>query len=286
MTASFAQVAPGVIAVAHDFVDGRCGLVFGRRAALVVDTPFKPEEVDLVVRRLSDDGPGGLLLAYTHGHYDHVAGSGPFRDAHVLAHRGTEAVMRLDIRRWSSRLKADPRLLSNEVAWPTITTDSRLEVDLGGSRVCMLPTPGHTSDSMCVHLPEHGVLFGGDTVVTGILPTFTDGDSAQLVASLQALKDLDVRVLVGGHGPVVQGASAVRAVLTASADYLFRVREHVATLAGRLPEEEVVTRARYEDFVGDRFDPGTHGMVRRHERAVRDVYREVTREVTATRNAH
>ena len=93
-------------------------------------------------------------------------------------------------------------------------------LDFGGG-AHVLAIPGHTEASIAVHLPEHGVLFTGDTVAnvgSVMLGTFNQ-DRARTVTSFQRLAALDVETACFGHGDAIAvGASdrirAVAATLT------------------------------------------------------------------------
>ena len=83
----------------------------------------------------------------------------------------------------------------------------------------MIATPGHTSRSMTLYLPEAGVLFTGDIaaehdgrVILG--PFNTDRDLAR--RSFRRLGGLDVDVVCFGHGRPLIGA-ATRALTDATA---------------------------------------------------------------------
>jgi glyoxylase-like metal-dependent hydrolase (beta-lactamase superfamily II) len=152
---------------------------------------------------------------------------------------------------------------------PTIAARGELRVDLGGREVHILDTPGHAPGAVCVLLPEMGVLFGGDTVVTAIPPVFRDGRSTALEASLRLLAGLALEVLVPGHGDVVRGRSAVRSAIEWSADYLARVREHVSVRIDRRSPDEIVAAATFASFIGDRLPTDRDRMAWRHEQTVR-----------------
>jgi glyoxylase-like metal-dependent hydrolase (beta-lactamase superfamily II) len=51
-------------------------------------------------------------------------------------------------------------------------------LDLGGRRLRVIHTPGHTADSVCFVDEEHGILFAGDTVNSG--PILVNAHSANL----------------------------------------------------------------------------------------------------------
>lgn len=79
----------------------------------------------------------------------------------------------------------------------------------GGAQV--LAIPGHTEGSIAIHLPQHGVLFTGDTIAdvgTVMLGAFNQ-DKARTVASVRRLAALDVETACFGHGdPIASGAGA------------------------------------------------------------------------------
>jgi glyoxylase-like metal-dependent hydrolase (beta-lactamase superfamily II) len=81
-------------------------------------------------------------------------------------------------------------------------------LDFGGG-AHVLAIPGHTEGSIAVHLPEHGVLFAGDTIanVGSVMLGVFNQDRARAVASFKRLAALDVATACFGHGdPIDTGA--------------------------------------------------------------------------------
>jgi len=117
---------------------------------------------------------------------------------------------------------------------------------------------------------------GGDTVVTGIVPSIVEGNSCVLTATLERLLELDVEVLVPGHGPILRGRGAIHGQLHWTIDYLRSVRQFVkeALAAGGCPDD-VPEVADYRRFVGDRLPEDQHGMLRRHRLLVASIVDEV-----------
>ena len=91
----------------------------------------------------------------------------------------------------------------------------------------VVPTPGHTYGHVALHLPDRDAAIAGDALVTFNPYTGREGpqivagaataDSAQALASLEALGDTGAEVVLPGHGPPwTQGvASAVEAARAA-----------------------------------------------------------------------
>jgi 2-keto-4-pentenoate hydratase/2-oxohepta-3-ene-1,7-dioic acid hydratase in catechol pathway/glyoxylase-like metal-dependent hydrolase (beta-lactamase superfamily II) len=96
------------------------------------------------------------------------------------------------------------------------TFDRDLTVDVGGRRVDLLNLgPAHTAADSVVHVPDAGVLFGGDLLFIGCTPIVWAGPFANWVAACDAMIALDAPTVVPGHGPVTDpdGIRAVRGYL-------------------------------------------------------------------------
>ena len=154
----------------------------------------------IVVDAAHDAGPvveavGGRtirLIACTHGHNDHVNAAVALADA-------TGAPI---------GLHHDDRMLWDVVhpgRAPDVDLAGVLTVDVAGTGVVLLHTPGHSPGGVCLHLPVEHVVFSGDTLFQGG-PGATGrsySDRAVLVASIRAaLLVLPPETVVHtGHGP-------------------------------------------------------------------------------------
>jgi glyoxylase-like metal-dependent hydrolase (beta-lactamase superfamily II) len=167
--------------------------------------------------------PGLDRIVLTHGHVDHTGSAAELHDATgalVFAGADDAAVIRGEaampppvFEDWEipiyERVSAD----LPDVAAP-VPVDRELHdgdvLDFGGGAE-ILSIPGHTEGSIAIHLPQHGVLFTGDTVAnvgTVMLGTFNQ-DRARTVASFQRLAALDAETACFGHGePIASGAGA------------------------------------------------------------------------------
>jgi glyoxylase-like metal-dependent hydrolase (beta-lactamase superfamily II) len=269
-------VAAGILAIGASTADGKLGVVAGTRAALAIDGGIRPAEGEALAAAVRSLGHRPERLYYTHGHIDHVLGGSAFIGGEVIAHRAAAQHIVEQLPAWAEREQQPLTELEARVARPTITFVGDLELDLGGRIVRLLDAPGHAPGATVAFMLADGVLFGGDTLVTGIPPYFRDGDHEVMEATLRRLADLGAQVLVPGHGDLVLGVSRVREAILWSADYLARVRDHVAARLGRYDLERIVAEAAYDAFIGDRLPRDRHRMEWRHEQSVRIMAEQLT----------
>ncbi|TQN28694.1 glyoxylase-like metal-dependent hydrolase (beta-lactamase superfamily II) [Haloactinospora alba] len=148
-------------------------------------------------------------------------------------------------------------------------------VPVGGLRLRVLATPGHTSDSACFHLPEDDAVLTGDTVLGRGTTVLADSAGlAGYMRSLYRLRDLvdsaGVSVLLPGHGPACsepwakltsyvehreerlsQVAEAVRAGAREPADVVARVYTDLDPQTRPAAEWSVRAQLRYLAERGD-----------------------------------
>jgi glyoxylase-like metal-dependent hydrolase (beta-lactamase superfamily II) len=121
-----------------------------------------------------------------------------------------------------------------------------------GVDIRVLATPGHTSDSLCFHLPAdgpHGSVLTGDTILgrgTTVLD-YPDGRLGDYLTSLDLLEALGPATLLPAHGPVLPATDAV--CREYRAHRFMRLDQIRAALAGLGADADVtaVTDAVYPD---------------------------------------
>ena len=179
--------------------EGLCSNIYvvGRDEAVVIDTgvgnPANPVWPQLEELGVAPGNVKGVVL--THAHHDHAMG------AFIVLQRANPKVYvhKQDARYIASHL--GPNLVRVEDG-DTIPTELwPLEV---------IWTPGHTKGGMCLYAKEQGILFSGDTVFPdGNYGAYygESGSLQEMIVSLRRLSELDIEVMLPGHGwPVFEGA--------------------------------------------------------------------------------
>lgn len=207
--------------------DARAG-----RPAVVVD----PGPLDRT--HLADLAAAGRveLVLLTHHHHDHSEGAAEF-------HRLTGAPVRA----------LDPELC---LGAPAVVDGEVIEA--GGVRIEVLATPGHTADSISLHLADdgdHGSVLTGDTILgrgTTVI-AYPDGRLGDYLATMRRLKELALaaagpKTVLPAHGPVLPDLAAVaRAYIAHREERLAQIRDALSRLGGDA-SVAAVTDAVYSDI--------------------------------------
>jgi 2-keto-4-pentenoate hydratase/2-oxohepta-3-ene-1,7-dioic acid hydratase in catechol pathway/glyoxylase-like metal-dependent hydrolase (beta-lactamase superfamily II) len=212
------------------------GLVSGDGASLLVDTLFDlalTREMLTAMKPITDHAPITHALI-THSNGDHTHGN-QLLDASVqiIAAQGTaeeiahgmapEMLAMAQTANLGPIATAYARDRFGQFDFSGITLrnadqtfDHDLTVDVGGRQLNLLNLgPAHTAADSVVHVPDAGVLFGGDLLFIGCTPIVWAGPIANWVSACDAMIALDAPTVVPGHGPVTDpdGIRAVRRYL-------------------------------------------------------------------------
>ncbi|WP_316760258.1 MBL fold metallo-hydrolase [Streptomyces herbicida] len=159
--------------------------------AVVIDPgPLDEDHLRTVVDTAETAGRRIALTLLTHGHPDHAEGAARFAALTRTKVRALDPALRL----------GDEGLAAGDV------------VTVGGLELRVVPTPGHTADSLCFHLPADRAVLTGDTILgrgTTVV-AHPDGRLGDYLDSLRRLRSLTVddgvHTVLPGHGPVLEDA--------------------------------------------------------------------------------
>ena len=144
-------VVSGVFSLdGQDFdVDNNVWLVGDDDEVLVIDAPHRAEPI---IEAIGGRSVAGIVL--THGHNDHITAAVALRDA-------------VDAPIWFHP--------ADRMLWDVVHPDAAPDAEItdgtrflvAGTTLQALHTPGHSPGSTCLHAPDLGTVFTGDTLFCG-----------------------------------------------------------------------------------------------------------------------
>jgi hydroxyacylglutathione hydrolase len=183
--------------------------VIGGGVTVLID-PGHSKFVRQLFSQMEEDGlsPDAIdLIVSTHSHPDHLEGLATFLD------KPTKMAMSEDEERY---LLETGRLLFEMMgqSLPPFRIDFYLKegkLHLGDKGFEIIQTPGHSPGSLSIYWPERKALFTGDVVFYGGVgrTDFPEGNSRELMASIERLSQLETEILLPGHGEIILGRKAV-----------------------------------------------------------------------------
>lgn len=171
-------------------------------------TQFLPEKV----KELKKDGidPAGIsVIANTHLHLDHWWANEALKElsgARILAHPQQKRYYDVTVTE-TSRLFGMP---GKELKEDGLLEESRWVV--GSLEFELIPSPGHSPDSICFYCRKEKFLICGDVVFdrnTGRVD-LPGGSATELKKSIENLAKLEIEYLLPGHVGIVRGLKEVQ----------------------------------------------------------------------------
>ncbi|MEA2444742.1 MAG: hypothetical protein QOJ12_2034 [Thermoleophilales bacterium] len=233
------QVAPGVHRIhSHDVVNWYVVEDAGRLAMIDAGLPPDWETLERVVRDLGHTMDALAAVVLTHAHVDHTglaerarteAGATvylPAGDRELAAHqlRASKSARNpaLYLRYAATRSLYMKMLRSGALRSRPIREFEAFDdgdvLEAVPGRPAAVATPGHTFGHTAIHLPDRGVLFTGDALVTRdpytdrtgprLVARAATADLQQAIASLDRIAETGAATLLPGHGdPWTDGAA-------------------------------------------------------------------------------
>ena len=179
--------------------------------SLLID-PGSTQFLPALIEEMHRDGidPKDIsLIANTHLHGDHCWANDAFKKlsgAEILLHPAQKefgqaaSVQASQFFGVDSAEFSEDRLMDND------------KLSLGETEIELIPSPGHSPDSVCYYLPNDKVLICGDVIFsqnTGRVD-LPGGGAAELKASIEKLSQLDIEYLLPGHMNIVVGRENVK----------------------------------------------------------------------------
>lgn len=182
------------------------GFVVTGDGVVMIDTPQMPTDAIGWQDEIAKHGAVRYLIN-TEPHGDHFTGN-YFFEGTVVAHEGVrEAILASSAEQLKERLKQmDPESMSLMEGFsyrpPTITLSDKLTLYVGEHTFQLIHVPGHTPFQVAVYIPEERVVFTSDNVFYKVQAYLHQAVPYEWLESLKRLGELEVDVMVPGHGDV------------------------------------------------------------------------------------
>lgn len=204
---------------AHAFPDrnnkgviSNSGVVLTGAGVVIVDSGGSYAAGQILVSKLRELTDKPVVAVFnTHFHGDHWLGNAAIREAYpearIYAHE--EAIARLrggDAERWHNVVTrlAGPEITGQTPVLPDQALKGGETLDIGGVTFKIHhPGPAHTSGDLMIELPGERLLFAGDIIIEGNMPSYgapQDLDLTGQIAALDYVLAMPVDTVVPGHG--------------------------------------------------------------------------------------
>ncbi|HVN19404.1 MAG TPA: MBL fold metallo-hydrolase [Dongiaceae bacterium] len=229
-----------------DSADAVCnnGWIIFEDYVLVIDANF-PAGAKLMISKIRALTDKPIRFAFdTHHHGDHAYGNQIYVEngGVPVAHTGViEEMKRYETGyyghepgRWEAAAKERPDLKNTKLKPPSVLFSKDLIFDDGKHRVELMHLGvAHTHGDAVAWLPKERILFTGDVCVNGPYNFVGDGDVGKWIATLDAAKKLEAKIVCTGHGP-----RSTASVLQDQQAFFAALRERVGALMTKIPPDQ------------------------------------------------
>jgi cyclase len=221
--------------------ESNAGLILGKDEALLVDTLWDVKHTGAMLdamRFLTDAAPVKYIVN-THADGDHWWGNQLVPQAEIITSQASfdellcvqpKSMLLLGrlgkllsavrcfgagkVGHWFQGMVAPYDFQEVVPRMPTRTFVDHLTLAVGGRQVALIQVgPAHTQGDLLVHVPEAKTLYSGDILFIGSTPVMWAGPVENWLAALDLILDMDIDVIVPGHGPITdkRGVQQVKA---------------------------------------------------------------------------
>ena len=213
---------------------GNSGFIVGPTGVIVIDTGISYRHGRRMLAAIGRVTAKPVeLVVITHAVQEFLFGNAAFEEhgIAILAHGETTALMKARCAHCLDNLRPvlGDELEGTRLVLPQRQVSTSATIEAGGRTLELLylgwaSTPG----DLAVFDRTTGTLFAGGLVALNRIPEIRDSDFEGWIRALETMRELPVKRVVPGHGPV-SGPDAIRA----TADYLRALDEKIKALYAR-----------------------------------------------------
>ncbi len=165
-----------------------------------------------------------FTVVQSHWHLDHVAGNEAFKGHDIIAQKLTREIMVEKKAALEAGEEWGPPPI-NPLIIPNLVFNKSMDIYLDDLKLELLNYNIHTKDANLIYIPKDKILLCGDTLEDTITYMVDIGDLPTHLQGLQAMKQLDVKVLYPNHGnpEVIRQGGYDKTLIDATYNYISRM---------------------------------------------------------------
>jgi hydroxyacylglutathione hydrolase len=242
----FARLTPNLWVAQSRLFHMNSSIFISDGEACLVDPGIYPDEIEGIAAFLREQVATPRAIVLSHIHWDHILGPERFPGVQVIAHaRFPELAKQYsgyivgDIAGWEAKYSIE-RSQPFAIPRPDVTFEVAMTLNIGSITLQLSYAPGHSPDQVTVYHPESAALCAAD-MLSDLETPFADYSLEAFQRTMASLSELDIRVLVPGHGHATTDPGEIRARMLEDISYLAEVRTRVerALREGKTVEEVV-----------------------------------------------
>lgn len=185
-----------------------CYLLLGMKQAILIDTGLGISNIKTAVRALTQLP---ITVVTTHVHWDHIGGHKYFDNiaVHELEKDWISTAFPIPLQTVKRNVICKPCDFPQDFnidnykvyqGVPQKILHNGELIDIGGRRLLVVHTPGHSPGHCCFYEPDRKYLYSGDLVYKGCLDAFYPTTDPQMfLQSLRKIKAFDIKRVLPAH---------------------------------------------------------------------------------------
>lgn len=195
--------------VDYEFANVAC--INTTQGLVLIDTPTLPRDIANWKEFINSLKPNHVAyIISTHHHFDHLMGNNQIGGTVIMHEDAGREMLEEGATLRESFVPAYPGLTKEEIDFviaeplitPEITFSDTTSLHLGDLTLQLVHIGGHSVGSICVYVEEERILLAGDNVTSGRHPYKGDGNFTDWMRALRWMKELDIDIIIPGHGEV------------------------------------------------------------------------------------